>query len=150
MRAYFQQRYSPENIVLVGTGRVDFDDLVRHAQERCDNWTPFPAPRDTPPAAAREDFQTRVKENATQAAVRVELKHRIWPAVQAHLPFGSKPNQNIHAVNLTLAAKRHCSAVTQQVLPVVLLKCHSRFSLAMICRPCRAFHYVRISVTTRP
>ena len=50
----------------MGTGRVDFDDLVRQAQRRCDGWTPFPAPRETPPAQARESFQTLVKGNATQ------------------------------------------------------------------------------------
>jgi predicted Zn-dependent peptidase len=66
MRGYFQQRYSPENIVLVATGRVNFEELIGYARACCDTWAPLPAPRDTPPAPARESFQTLVKQNATQ------------------------------------------------------------------------------------
>ena len=66
MRAYFQQRYSPSNIALVAAGRIDFDRLIRSAEQRCGGWPAFAAPRETPIATGRADFRTLVKENVTQ------------------------------------------------------------------------------------
>src|SRR5204863_2628446 len=45
MLAYFQQRYSPENIVLTAAVNVDFDDLILQAQNYCGRWQIFEAPR---------------------------------------------------------------------------------------------------------
>ncbi len=50
MQAYFERRYSPGNVTLVGVGAVDFEGLVATARQRCAAWRPFEAPRDTPPA----------------------------------------------------------------------------------------------------
>ncbi len=69
MRAYFQQRYSPSNIALVASGRVDFDQLVRSAEARCGGWSAFAAPRETRTATGRADFRRLVKENVTQQYV---------------------------------------------------------------------------------
>ena len=66
MREYFRQRYSPGNMALVAAGCVDFDRLVRAAQHWCGDWPTFVAPRATPPAASRANFQTLVKDTATQ------------------------------------------------------------------------------------
>ena len=66
MYEYFRQRYSPGNMALVAAGRVDFERLVREAQKWCGDWPAFIAPRAAPPAAGREEFQTVVKDTATQ------------------------------------------------------------------------------------
>ncbi len=67
MRAYFRQRYSPKNIALVGAGRIDFDRLVKTANERCGGWEPVPAPREAPPVPVAGSFHVVTKETATQA-----------------------------------------------------------------------------------
>ena len=66
MRDYFRMRYSPGNMTLVATGRVDFDRLVAEAQRDCGHWEPFDAARDTAPAVPHETFQAIEKEIATQ------------------------------------------------------------------------------------
>jgi predicted Zn-dependent peptidase len=40
MRAYHQSRYAPNNLVLVATGAVDFDALLRSASEMTKGWKP--------------------------------------------------------------------------------------------------------------
>jgi predicted Zn-dependent peptidase len=67
MRAYFQQRYSPGNMVLVATGRVDFQQLVAAAQQRCGDWEPFDTRRDVRAAVGHGTSQRLTKEVATQA-----------------------------------------------------------------------------------
>lgn len=69
MRAYFQRRYSPGNIVLAAAGRVDFAALVRSVEQRCGAWEPFPAGRDVQPAQAHPGFQCLYRENAAQQYV---------------------------------------------------------------------------------
>ncbi len=65
MRRYFERRYSPGNITLVGAGRIDFDGLVETAERICGGWTPMDAPRDTPVASSHQDFQCLSKDTAT-------------------------------------------------------------------------------------
>jgi len=69
MRAYFDRRYSPGNITLVATGRVDFDSLTKLAEKHCGHWQPFAAKRDTPPAPANTGFHVVTKESAAQEYV---------------------------------------------------------------------------------
>ena len=38
MRAYFQRRYGPANIILAAAGRIDFDALVADAKQCCGRW----------------------------------------------------------------------------------------------------------------
>ena len=38
MRQYHAERYSPANIVLAASGQLDFDELVRLAEEKCGVW----------------------------------------------------------------------------------------------------------------
>ncbi|MDR0337034.1 MAG: insulinase family protein [Planctomycetaceae bacterium] len=38
VRCYLEQRYSPENIVLIGAGRLEFDQFVRKAEQVCGGW----------------------------------------------------------------------------------------------------------------
>jgi predicted Zn-dependent peptidase len=66
MRAYFEERYSPRNITLVGAGRIDFEALVETATQVCGAWSPFEARRLLPPARPAEVFRVLHKETATQ------------------------------------------------------------------------------------
>ena len=74
MRDYFRRRYSPKNITLVGAGRIDFDKLVKRADELCGAWEPFPAPREMPPIPAAGSFHVVTKESATQEYA-IQLAH---------------------------------------------------------------------------
>lgn len=65
MRQYFERRYSPGNILVVGAGRIDFDTLVKTAERLCGSWQPMDAPRDTPPAPPHRSFECLRKETAT-------------------------------------------------------------------------------------
>lgn len=46
MRAFFERQYSPNNMALVATGNVDFDQLVRLADKYPGGWPPFTPQRD--------------------------------------------------------------------------------------------------------
>jgi predicted Zn-dependent peptidase len=50
MQAYFDRRYSPRNVTLVGSGAIDWDRFVDKARSMCSHWQPFDAPRDTSPS----------------------------------------------------------------------------------------------------
>ncbi len=60
MQAYFDKRYSPTNLTLVGVGSVDFDRFVDSAREYCCHWTPFDARRDKPDNTAAGRRKTMV------------------------------------------------------------------------------------------
>ncbi|HMC10053.1 MAG TPA: pitrilysin family protein [Pirellulaceae bacterium] len=69
MVAYFEQRYSPRNMVLAAAGNVEFDSLVLQAQNYCGRWMMFDAPRELPPAKPRSEFQILHKPLAVQEYV---------------------------------------------------------------------------------
>jgi len=46
MCAYFERRYSPSNVTLVGVGKIDWKALLAKAGEACGHWTDYEAPRD--------------------------------------------------------------------------------------------------------
>ncbi len=66
MRDYFHRRYAPANIVLVGTGRIAFDQLVRLAESRCGGWPSQPVSRPMIPAKPATEFLSIHKAIATQ------------------------------------------------------------------------------------
>jgi len=66
MRAYFAERYSPQNIFLVATGKVDFEALTRDAERSCGEWPVVSTRRATPRAAPHQSFQCVQKSEATQ------------------------------------------------------------------------------------
>ncbi|MBN1553986.1 MAG: insulinase family protein, partial [Phycisphaerae bacterium] len=57
MRAYFDRRYSPTNVTLVGVGNLDFDAFVEKANAMCSSWEAFDADRscETPRGANGHD-----------------------------------------------------------------------------------------------
>lgn len=69
MLDYFEQRYSPGNIVLAAAGRVDFEGLVEEAAEYCGQWTGRAALRHHPPVQPRTGFQVLHKPQAVQEYV---------------------------------------------------------------------------------
>jgi predicted Zn-dependent peptidase len=69
MLAYFEQRYSPRNMVLAAAGAVDFDRLIQAADKWCGPWPAFDARRDTPPAQPRQAFKLMHKPLAVQQYV---------------------------------------------------------------------------------
>jgi predicted Zn-dependent peptidase len=69
MREYFARRYCPSNIALVASGHVDFDALVKQAEEQCGAWERAVAERKIEPATARCAFERVVKEGVTQQYV---------------------------------------------------------------------------------
>jgi predicted Zn-dependent peptidase len=69
MREYLDRRYTPGNIALVGTGRIDFDALVSAAGRYCGSWEPGKAGRTQEPARSGADFVALRKETAAQQYV---------------------------------------------------------------------------------
>ncbi len=45
MQHYFDRRYGPGNTVLVASGRLEFDEVVRYAEKYCGHWVPAKAGR---------------------------------------------------------------------------------------------------------
>ena len=69
MRAYFERRYSPGNITLAASGKVDFKGLVSEAQRCCGQWEPFVAERQAPAANANNGFRLIQKPSSVQQYV---------------------------------------------------------------------------------
>ena len=74
MRAYFEERYSPQNIALVAAGNVNFDQLVTQAEQSCGQWTPFPTQRQTPRAATHTGLEV-VQHSAAHQAYVVQISN---------------------------------------------------------------------------
>ncbi|MBN2023440.1 MAG: insulinase family protein [Pirellulales bacterium] len=66
MRAYHASRYTPGNVTLVSTGRVDFDALVRAARRVCGHWEPRASRRARADAVPCRRFEVLRKPGATQ------------------------------------------------------------------------------------
>lgn len=69
MRGYWRQRYSPGNILLTATGRVDFDALVAAVERLAGAWEPQATHRASEPAAPGQGFLAMPKDSATQQYV---------------------------------------------------------------------------------
>jgi len=69
MLDYFEHRYSPSNMTLVATGKVDFDALVKQAEKLCGHWEPRDVARELPPHGGRANYQLFTKETSVQQYV---------------------------------------------------------------------------------
>ncbi len=69
MLAYFQQRYSPRNMVLSAAGNVNWDELLKQAEQYCGPWQSFDAPRPLTKVAPLPGWQVLHKPQATQEYV---------------------------------------------------------------------------------
>lgn len=65
MRAYFEHRYSPDNITVAAAGRLEFDALVKEVDRLAGAWKPTGAKRDykKPSVHAGSEFITDAKAN---------------------------------------------------------------------------------------
>jgi predicted Zn-dependent peptidase len=66
MMAYFESRYSPSNMTLVATGKVDFDRLVELTARQCSAWRPHTVERKICPAVGNAKTIVLKKESAKQ------------------------------------------------------------------------------------
>jgi len=66
MHEYFRRRYSPGNMTLVATGKIDFDALMAEAQRYCGHWEPFQTDRTITEPTRHPGFQCMYKEASTQ------------------------------------------------------------------------------------
>jgi len=66
MRDYVRRRYGPASVVLVATGRIDFDALVSVAERACGAWAPVVAERAVPAFEPVDQFLVLEKRSATQ------------------------------------------------------------------------------------
>jgi len=71
MQAYFDRRYSPTNVTVVGVGNINFETFVAKVAAMCGHWTPYDAPRDTspPPANAGRTVVTDGRINREHIAL---------------------------------------------------------------------------------
>jgi predicted Zn-dependent peptidase len=69
MQRYFAERYSPGNMVLVASGKVDFERLVADAQRACGDWSPFATRRETPRLEPASGTKVLQKDSAVQQYV---------------------------------------------------------------------------------
>lgn len=63
MQAYFDERYSPSNMMLAAAGNIDFNGLVKQVDRLCGSWRRFNVARNTP--SHRGGGEMRVIENPT-------------------------------------------------------------------------------------
>ncbi|MFM8250862.1 MAG: M16 family metallopeptidase [Planctomycetota bacterium] len=66
MRDYFDRRYSPQNMVLVASGRVDFERFVAVAERHCGHWQRQSTSRVAERAARHEGFEQIHKDISAQ------------------------------------------------------------------------------------
>lgn len=66
MRTYFEQKYSPKNITVVGSGRIDFDHFVETTKRFCGHWEPFEVARQTAAAERYPGFTVIERPTSTQ------------------------------------------------------------------------------------
>lgn len=67
MKEYFDERYSPSNIVLSVCGNYDWDKLCEMAEKYCGSWKEFDAKRDTRAHTPVESSHVLHKENLQNA-----------------------------------------------------------------------------------
>ena len=78
MQQYFDRRYSPGNVTLVGVGNIDWDAFTAKAAETCSHWKPFDVDRTLPPCAG-----TGVRTTVTDPKVNREHIGMMSPAPSA-------------------------------------------------------------------
>lgn len=87
MRGYFNQRYSPDNLIVSAAGRVDFDQLCADLEARCGEWTPTDASR-----AYSDPVETDQRVTMNQANVTRQYLAMLCPgpSAQDELRYASK------------------------------------------------------------
>lgn len=87
MRGYFNERYSPDNLIVSAAGRLDFDQLCADLEARCGDWTPTEATRAyTDPA----DSDKRITMNQDSVSRHYLAMLCPGPSAQDELRYSSK------------------------------------------------------------
>jgi predicted Zn-dependent peptidase len=81
MQAYFDARYSPANMAIVATGKVDFAALVGQAEQHCGHWTGATPVRARHCASPRSGLIVMHKPQSTQQYIL-----QLTPGPDAHDP----------------------------------------------------------------
>jgi predicted Zn-dependent peptidase len=92
MRDYFRRRYSPGNVALIATGRIDFDALVKTAERACGGWEPLETTRKSPKAMPRDAFEVIRKDAATQ---QYAIQLAPGPAAESDERYAAKLLANV-------------------------------------------------------
>ena len=87
MRSYFERRYSPDNISVVGTGKIDFEEMVATAQRCCGVWKPSQSRRTIEAAKGHSVVDCLQKEGAAQEYV---IQLALAPAAEDKDRFAAK------------------------------------------------------------
>lgn len=66
MMDYFQDRYSPSNMLLAASGKVQFENLVQQVEQLCGDWTTRSAPRVSLTPQSQSGFAVMEQPIATQ------------------------------------------------------------------------------------
>ncbi len=69
MRAYFDRRYSPRNIVLGFAGKGDWSELLALTEKHCSHWEGGPAERQAVPVRGTKTFQTLLRQDDQQQTI---------------------------------------------------------------------------------
>ncbi len=87
MMGYFENRYSPSNIVLAAAGKIQFEDLCEYAKKYCGHWQSAAATRELVRPQNRGVTDFLLKESSTQSYV---LRLADAPAVEDDSRFASR------------------------------------------------------------
>jgi predicted Zn-dependent peptidase len=66
MRDYFESRYAPNNMFVAAAGRVDFEALVKHVENRCGQWIAAESTRETTGAKSKSSFHLVTRPSSAQ------------------------------------------------------------------------------------
>ncbi len=67
MKAYFDRRYSPSNMVLAATGNFSWEGFVADAEKMCGGWERYSVGRDTPPYSGKAVEHEFTRKNLSHA-----------------------------------------------------------------------------------
>jgi len=87
MRAYFERRYSPNNLFVAASGRIDFEALVQQLAEQCGVWEARDNGRDAKRAVPNSCFEVVQRQPAAQQYV---LQMAAGPAAGDEDRFAAK------------------------------------------------------------
>lgn len=102
MRAYHEARYAPENIVLIGTGRLEFERFVEKAASVCASWTSSFSPLSSPSVSLRENgfhrTLSRVFGKSVRQVIRKETLIQQYLVLLSNAPAAADPDREAAAL----------------------------------------------------
>ncbi len=87
MNAYFERRYSPNNLFIAASGKIDFEALVAAIEQRCGEWKRAEVTRNLTRATGGSGLEIITRENTAQ---QYFLQICDAPASEDHDRFAAK------------------------------------------------------------